>query len=93
MLADEPVASLDPPTSHMVMKDLQNINRELGVKVIINLHFIDLAREYGERIIGLNNGEVVFDGPADSADDDTFEMIYGRSITAKEEIGREKNAV
>ena len=93
MLADEPVASLDPPTSHMVMQDLQNINRELGITIIVNLHFIDLAREYGERIIGLNNGKVVFDGPADSADDDTFEMIYGRSITAEEKIGRERSAV
>ncbi len=93
MLADEPVASLDPPTSHMVMKDLQNINRELGITVIVNLHFIDLAKEYGERIIGLNNGEVVYDGPADSADRDTFEMIYGRSITAEEEIGRDRSVI
>mgnify|MGYP006281879945 FL=1 len=93
MLADEPVASLDPPTSHMVMKDLQNINRELGITVIVNLHFIDLAKEYGERIIGLNNGELVFDGPADSTNKETFEMIYGRSITAEEEIGRDSSVI
>ncbi|MEC9490078.1 MAG: phosphonate ABC transporter ATP-binding protein [Halanaerobiales bacterium] len=93
MLADEPVASLDPPTSHMVMKDLQNINRELGITVIVNLHFIDLAKEYGERIIGLNKGEVVYDGPAASADRATFEMIYGRSLTAEEEIGRDSSGI
>ncbi len=88
LLADEPVASLDPPTSHMVMKDLQRINRELGITVIVNLHFIDLAMEYADRIIGLNAGELVFDGSADSCDKDTFEMIYGRSITAKD-LGRD----
>lgn len=91
MLADEPVASLDPPTSHMVMKDLQNINKELGITIIINLHFIDLAKKYGERLIGLNNGELVYDGPADSADKETFEMIYGRSITAEEKLGSDEN--
>lgn len=88
LLADEPVASLDPPTSHMVMKDLQRINQELGITVIVNLHFIDLAMEYADRIIGLNDGELVFDGPAESCDEDTFEMIYGRSITA-EDLGRD----
>ena len=88
LLADEPVASLDPPTSHMVMKDLQRINRELDITVIVNLHFIDLAMEYADRIIGLNDGELVFDGSADSCDEETFEMIYGRSITA-EDLGRD----
>lgn len=82
ILADEPVASLDPPTSHMIMKDLKNINQELGVTTIVNLHFLDLAVEYAERIIGLRDGELVFDGPADTCNDEVFEMIYGRSITA-----------
>lgn len=82
LLADEPVASLDPPTSHVVMKDLKRINKELGITVIVNLHFLDLALEYAERIIGLRDGELVFDGNAESCDEKTFEMIYGRSITA-----------
>jgi phosphonate transport system ATP-binding protein len=82
ILADEPVASLDPPTSHMIMKDLKNINQELGVTTIVNLHFLDLAVEYAERILGLRDGELVFDGPADTCNDEVFEMIYGRSITA-----------
>ena len=62
ILADEPVASLDPPTSHVVMRDLQRINRELNMTTIINLHFLDLAKVYGERIIGMRAGELVYDG-------------------------------
>ena len=80
ILADEPVASLDPPTSHVVMGDLKRINRELGITTIVNLHFIDLAQQYAERIIGLRGGQLVYDGPAADVDEKTFEMIYGRSI-------------
>ena len=82
LLADEPVASLDPPTSHVVMRDLQRINRELGITTIVNLHFLDLARAYGERIIGLRDGAVVFDGSGEEADEEVFRDIYGRSLTA-----------
>jgi phosphonate transport system ATP-binding protein len=82
ILADEPVASLDPPTSHVVMRDLQRINRDLGITTIINLHFLDLAKVYGERIIGLRAGELVYDGNAANADETVFRDIYGRSLTA-----------
>lgn len=82
ILADEPVASLDPPTSHVVMRDLQRINRELHITTITNLHFLDLARQYGDRLIGMRNGEVVFDGPGHEADENVFRDIYGRSLTA-----------
>lgn len=81
ILADEPVASLDPVTSHMVMRDLQRINRDLGITTLINLHFLDLARQYGKRLIGLNDGKVVFDGDISDVDDDVFRGIYGRAIT------------
>jgi phosphonate transport system ATP-binding protein len=84
ILADEPVASLDPPTSHVVMRDLQRINAELGITVVVNLHFLDLARRYGQRMIGLRAGEVVYDGPAADADESTLEEIYGRSLTAED---------
>lgn len=87
ILADEPVASLDPPTSHVVMRDLQRINRELGITVIVNLHFLDLARQYGDRLIGLRSGELVFDGTGDEADETVFESIYGRSLTADDVLG------
>lgn len=81
ILADEPVASLDPVTSHLVMRDLQRINRELGITTLINLHFLDLARHYGRRLIGLNDGRVVFDGDISEVDDEVFRGIYGRAIT------------
>lgn len=80
LLADEPVASLDPPTSHMVMRDLVRINAEDKITTLINLHFIDMAQEYGQRIIGLREGELVYDGPADKVSEKTFEEIYGRTI-------------
>jgi phosphonate transport system ATP-binding protein len=86
LLADEPVASLDPPTANVVMRDLQRINRDLGITTIVNLHFLDLARRYGDRIIGMRSGEVVFDGTGDQADEQVFEDIYGRSLTADDVI-------
>jgi phosphonate transport system ATP-binding protein len=84
ILADEPTASLDPPTSHVVMRDLQRINADLGITVVVNLHFLDLARRYGQRMIGLRGGEVVYDGPAADADESVLESIYGRSLTAED---------
>jgi phosphonate transport system ATP-binding protein len=87
ILADEPVASLDPPTSHVVMRDLQRINRELNMTTIINLHFLDLAKVYGERIIGMRAGELVYDGTGAQADENVFRDIYGRSLTADDMLG------
>ncbi|MBS4193035.1 phosphonate ABC transporter ATP-binding protein [Bacillus sp. FJAT-49705] len=84
ILADEPVASLDPLTTKQVMNDLKRINQELGITTIVNLHFIDLAREYATRIIGLRAGEVVFDGPVSEATDEKFSEIYGRPIKKDE---------
>ncbi|MCB2223934.1 MAG: phosphonate ABC transporter ATP-binding protein [Actinobacteria bacterium] len=81
LLADEPVASLDPVTSHTVMRDLRRINRDLGITTIINLHFLDLARSYGKRLIGLRDGELVYDGDIADVDDETFRGIYGRALT------------
>ncbi|AZK48872.1 phosphonate ABC transporter ATP-binding protein [Paenibacillus lentus] len=84
ILADEPVASLDPLTTKQVMDDLKRINQELGITTIVNLHFIDLARAYATRIIGLRAGEVVFDGPVSEATDNVFASIYGRPIEQDE---------
>ncbi|WP_055106253.1 phosphonate ABC transporter ATP-binding protein [Paenibacillus ihumii] len=84
ILADEPVASLDPLTTKQVMDDLKRINQELGITTIVNLHFIDLARAYATRIIGLRAGEVVFDGPVWEATDEVFAAIYGRPIQQDE---------
>ncbi len=87
ILADEPVASLDPLTTRQVMDDLQRINREMQITTIVNLHFIDLAREYATRIIGLRAGEVVFDGTPEEATDEAFAEIYGRVIKHDELLG------
>jgi phosphonate transport system ATP-binding protein len=89
ILADEPVASLDPPTSHVVMRYLQQICRELGITTIVNLHFLDLATAYADRIIGLRSGELVFDGPGSAADEHTFRDIYGRSLTADDTMAKQ----
>jgi phosphonate transport system ATP-binding protein len=89
ILADEPVASLDPLTTRQVMDDLKRINQELGITTIVNLHFIDLAREYATRIIGLSAGEVVFDGSVAQATDEQFAKIYGRPILKDELLGSE----
>lgn len=86
MLADEPVASLDPPTSHAVMGDLKRISREDGITTLVNLHFIDMAREYADRIIGMRDGQVVFDGAPAEASNRVFEEIYGRPIDKEKDL-------
>ncbi|HZG84782.1 phosphonate ABC transporter ATP-binding protein [Paenibacillus sp.] len=91
ILADEPVASLDPLTTRQVMDDLKNINQELGITTIVNLHDVDLARAYATRIVGLRAGEIVFDGPTAEATDEKFMEIYGstlRSDDGAEDAGR-----
>ena len=80
LLADEPVASLDPPTAHQVMRDLKNLAREENLLTLVNLHFVDMAMEYADRVVGLRAGEVVFDGPASGMTEETFEQIYNRRI-------------
>ena len=89
MLADEPVASLDPITSRVVMKYLKEINRELGITTIVNLHFLDLAKEFGERLIGLKDGKLVYDGKVDNVSDEDFENIYGRALKASDMLGED----
>lgn len=78
ILADEPVASLDPVTTVQVLDDLQRVNKELGITTIVNLHSVDLAKKYATRIIGIREGEVVFDGSVEETVDETFDHIYNR---------------
>ena len=77
LLADEPVASLDPATCHTVMDYLQKVNRELGITMICNLHFLSLVRQYATRVIALKGGEIVYQGSPSDIDDKWFEQIYG----------------
>ena len=83
MLADEPVASLDPATSHSVLKYLQQINRE-GMTVICSLHFLSLARTYGTRVIALKAGRLMFDGKPSEIDERRFKDIYGEEAVEVE---------
>lgn len=78
ILADEPVASLDPVLAHSIMQYLEKINKENGVTVICSLHFLDLVHRYANRAIALNEGKLVFDGEPKTIDDVKFKEIYGR---------------
>src|SRR3989475_3835655 len=89
MLADEPVASLDPATSHSVMKYLEEINKKDGITVICSLHFLSLARRYGSRVIALKGGGVAFDGLPAEIDERRFKEIYGEDAE-EVEIGPQR---
>jgi phosphonate transport system ATP-binding protein len=84
MLADEPVASLDPATSHSVLKYVEALNRQEGITVMCSLHFLSLARRYGTRIIALKAGELVFDGLPADIDEHRFREIYGEEAVEVE---------
>ena len=78
MLADEPVASLDPVLAHSIMQYLEKINQEDGVMVLCSLHFLDLVHKYADRAIALNDGMLMFDGSPSAIDDEKFKEIYGK---------------
>jgi phosphonate transport system ATP-binding protein len=78
ILADEPVASLDPVLAHSIMQYLELINDEDDVTVLCSLHFLDLVHRYADRAIALNQGELVFDGAPKEIDDARFKDIYGQ---------------
>lgn len=80
ILADEPVASLDPVTTQKIMKDLQNINKGMGKTVIVNIHSVELARTFSTRIIALKAGKMVFDGTPEELTDQKLIEIYGKVI-------------
>ena len=76
MLADEPVASLDPKSSRVVLTYLERICKEEKIAVLCNLHQIDYALEFGERIVGLSGGEIVYDGPPQGVTQAVIRQIY-----------------
>jgi phosphonate transport system ATP-binding protein len=86
ILADEPVASLDPITTLSVMEDFTRINK-MGITIIANMHHVDLAKKYSTRIIGIKAGQIVFDGKPSEIDDEVTKRIYGRSLTKNENLG------
>ncbi len=78
ILADEPVASLDPVLAHTILKYLEQLNKERGITVLCSLHFLDLVHRYATRAIALKDGEVVFQGLPKEIDDAQFKAIYGQ---------------
>lgn len=76
ILADEPVASLDPVTARQVMSDFVRINKEYKITILLNIHHVDLALNYCDRVIGVRAGEIVFDGPASSITQEQLDEVY-----------------
>ena len=86
ILADEPVAALDPVTAKMVMGDFKRINEELNITILINIHHVDLALDYATRVIGIRDGEIVYDGPSSKVTQDVLDIVYkGKSVPVSKE--------
>jgi phosphonate transport system ATP-binding protein len=90
VLADEPVASLDPRNARIVMDALQRINRHFGLTVLCNIHSLDLARQYCDRLVGMAAGRVVFDDAPEALNDVAARDLYG--IEADEVLDRPAQA-
>lgn len=78
ILADEPVASLDPVLAHSILKYLEQLNKEQGITILCSLHYLDLVHRYATRAIALKDGEMVFQGLPKEIDDAQFKDIYGQ---------------
>ena len=76
ILADEPVASLDPITAKQVMQDFVRINKEYNISILLNIHHVDLALKYCDRVIGIRAGEIVFDAPASTITQEQIDEVY-----------------
>jgi phosphonate transport system ATP-binding protein len=77
ILADEPTSSLDPKTAVEIMELLEKFSMEKNIPVLINMHDVNLAKRFAKRIIGMSNGDVVYDGPPQGISDDHLKEIYG----------------
>ena len=84
LLADEPIASLDPESARIVMETLHDINQNDGITVVVTLHQVDYALRYCERIVALRQGHVFYDGSSQQFDNERFDHLY-RSINRVEE--------
>ena len=85
ILADEPVAALDPVTAKQVMQDFRRINQEMNISILINIHHVELALEYANRIIGIRAGQIVYDGPASQVTPEVLSSIYQGKVPTEEE--------
>lgn len=87
ILADEPVAALDPITAAQVMDDFKKFNKDMNISILINIHHVDLALKYASRVIGIKAGEIIYDGPAKDVDGQILKQIYGRELADDEIMG------
>ena len=87
ILADGPVASLDPIMADVVMSDFARINKEMNISILLNIHHVDLALKYATRVIGVRSGHIVYDGPTDKITKEILDEVYnGKAIpTSKDE--------
>ena len=83
ILADEPVAALDPVTARQVMSDFKQINQEFNIAILLNIHHVDLALDYADRVIGIRAGHIVFDGPCAQVTQEILDEIYGGAPVPK----------
>ncbi len=90
ILADEPVASLDPITANQIMSDFERINKEENITILVNMHHVDLALKYASRVIGINEGEIVYDGSTTDITENILKTIYGRELTDEDIMFKDK---
>jgi phosphonate transport system ATP-binding protein len=93
ILADEPVASLDPITANMIMRDFKRINEHENITIVVNMHHVDLALKFAKRVIGINKGNVVFDGPASKVTEAILKDIYGRAINDEDILFKDEKII
>lgn len=86
ILADEPVAALDPITARKVMDDFRKINREMNISILVNIHHVELALNYADRIIGIREGKIVFDGKAEEVTEEILANIYKGKVETVNEL-------
>lgn len=84
ILADEPVASLDPVTSVQVMDDFKRINRDNNITILLNIHDVEMALEYADRVIGINSGNIIFDGKSSEITKEILDKIYEQDFVLGE---------
>lgn len=90
ILADEPIASLDPKSAKMIMEDFKKINQETGITIIANMHHVDTALAYSDKIIGIHDGRLVFYGKASEVNEQVLTSIYDRELTETDVMGESK---
>jgi len=88
ILADEPVASLDPIMADEVMSDFRRVNKEMNISILLNIHHVDLALKYADRVIGVRAGEIVYDGPVKDVTKEVLNEVYNGAEVP--EMGKEK---